>query len=219
MNSLNPDDIVQSLKEVSTENLSDAMEVLGYPRGVITKPRGVNQNLRKMVGRACTLKYIPKHGTRTFEENLSSHIEVIDQIVKPGEVLVIDANGREDVAVLGGMNAIRAEQRNVAGVVVWGGIRDVSDIKKLNLPVFASSYYPVKSMWNFETEGINVPVVICGVHIRPGDYIVGDETAIMVIPEEQIQTVLQKALEFKVRDDEWTTQLLSGISYEEIVKK
>jgi regulator of RNase E activity RraA len=219
MNEQNPEDMIQRLKEVSTENLSDAMETLGYPRGVLTKPKGVNQNLQRMVGRACTLKYIPKHGTRTVEENLSKHIEVIDQIVKPGEVLVIDANGREDVAVLGGMNAIRAEQRNIAGVVVWGGIRDVSDIKKLQIPVFASSYYPVKSMWNFETEGINVPVVICGVQIQPGDYIVGDETAIMVIPEEQIQSVLQKALEFKKRDEEWTAKLLSGLSYEEIIKK
>ncbi|PAV28394.1 hypothetical protein CIL05_17325 [Virgibacillus profundi] len=219
MNAQKTQDIISLLKNVSTENLSDAMEIFGYRRGVITKPKGVNKTLSRMAGRACTLKYIPKHGTRSLEENLSRHIEVIDKIVEPGEVLIIDANGREDVAVLGGMNAIRAEQRGVAGVVVWGGVRDVSDIKELQLPVFASSFYPVKSMWNFETEAINVPVEIAGVHIRPGDYIVGDETAIIVIPEEQIHTVLQKALEIKKKEDEYTAKLLSGVSYEEIFNK
>jgi regulator of RNase E activity RraA len=82
----------------------------------------------------------------------------------------------------------------------------------------SNSFYPVKSMWNSETEGINVPIEITGVQIRPGDYIVGDATAIIVIPEEQILPVLQKALEIKKIEDKLTAKLLSGISYEELFK-
>jgi len=66
-------------------------------------------------------------------------------------------------------------------------------------------------------ESANVPIEITVVQIRPGDYIVGDATAI-VIPEEQILPVLQKALDIKKIEDKLIAKLLSGISYEELFK-
>jgi regulator of RNase E activity RraA len=67
-------------------------------------------------------------------------------------------------------------------------------------------------------ESANVPIEISVVQIRPGDYIVGDATAIIIIPEEQILPVLQKALDIKKIEDKLTAKLLSGISYEELFK-
>ena len=95
-------------------------------------------------------------------------------------MIVVDAGGAGP-AVWGELATHSALQKKISGVVVWGAIRDVSEIRKLHFPVFCRMVMPSAG----EPKGfgeINIPVTISGIRINPGDWILGDDDGLMVIP-------------------------------------
>jgi len=165
------------LEKVSTANISDALH-RGLPLRDIYS---ITPNV-KMVGPAVTV--------RTYPGDWAKPVQAIDA-AQAGDVIVIDAGGVSP-AVWGELATNSAINKKVSGVVISGGIRDTGDIKKLKFPAFASVVTPQAG----EPKGfgeINVPIVISGIKIQPGDWLVGDDDGVMVIPKEV-------AVEFTNRD-------------------
>lgn len=107
-------------------------------------------------------------------------------------VLVIDGQGELNTALWGGATTIAAGLKGLAGVVIDGAIRDLVEIKKELLPVFARSVVPNAGGAEYPGE-VNIPIECGGVVVHPGDWIVGDEDGVVVVPSNLLAKVLETA--------------------------
>jgi 3-hexulose-6-phosphate synthase/6-phospho-3-hexuloisomerase len=114
-------------------------------------------------------------------------------------VLVIDGQGELNTALWGAITTECARLKGVRGVVIDGAIRDVGQIRRDRLPVFARAAVPNAGGAEYRGE-VNVAIQCGGVVVHPGDWIVSDEDGIVVVPSERILDVIAAAE--KLRDVE-----------------
>lgn len=157
------------------------------------------QDLR-LAGPACTVKVYPG-------DNLMVH-KALD-IARPGDVVVVDAHGSMENAVLGDTISMKALHRRIAGFVVDGYVRDLMAIRELGFPVYARGDMPIGPLHRGPGE-INYPVCCGGVVVSPGDIIVGDLNGIVVIPQASILELHQRLLDHKDRMSQYLAKVRQG---------
>lgn len=187
-------EIAPTLYKVSTANISDAMHREGELDGFLS----INPE-KKMVGRVLTV--------RTYPGDWAKPVEAIDKAEK-GQVLVIDAGGAGP-AVWGELATHSAVQKKLAGVVIYGGIRDVEEISKLGFPAYAKVITPVAG----EPKGfgeIGVPLKIGGKTILTNDWIVGDQDGLVVIPQAKAVEIANRAMDVLERENRIREEIESG---------
>ncbi|MQY69896.1 MAG: DUF561 domain-containing protein [Firmicutes bacterium] len=187
-------EIVQIFKKVSTPNLSDAMHRAGEIKGLVKITPGV-----KLVGQALTV--------RSYPGDWAKPVEAIDK-AKKGEVIVIDA-GEIGPAVWGELATHSAIQKRLGGVVIDGAIRDVPEIVTLKFPAYARLITPTAG----EPRGfgeIGIPIRIGGVSIFTGDWLVGDEDGIVVIPQKKAVEIANRAMDVLERENRIREEILEG---------
>ncbi len=196
------EDIHQLLMSVSTPNISDAMHRKGAMQNIRSMVKG-----KKMVGRAVTVQ--------TFAGDWAKPVEAID-IADPGEVLVI-YNGSDHVAPWGGLATLSCLNKGLGGVVIDGAVRDIDEIEQLDLPVFASSSVPNAG----EPKGfgeINAEIVCGAQAVKPGDYIVGDDNGVVVVPKERAYEIARRAKEVEKTESRLYDEIRKGRTLSEIMK-
>ena len=109
-----------------------------------------------------------------------------------GHVLVIDGHGERNTALWGGLTTLSAHLKGLAGVVIDGAIRDLVDIRASQLPVFARAVVPNAGGAEYVGK-LQVPVACGGTVVNPGDWLVGDDDGVVVIPAAQLEETLEKA--------------------------
>jgi len=112
------------------------------------------------------------------------------EFCRPGDVLVIDAGGDVNNAVVGGILSFYAASIGLVGVVVDGAIRDVAEIREREFPVYARGVTH-RGPYKDGPGEINVPIAIDGMVIEPGDLIVGDGDGIVCVPFDSTAEVLK----------------------------
>jgi 4-hydroxy-4-methyl-2-oxoglutarate aldolase len=113
-------------------------------------------------------------------------------VCPPGHVLVIDGQGELNTALWGGIITIAARLKGLAGVVIDGAIRDSAEISQDALPVFARAVVPNAGGAEYPGE-LQIPVQCGGMVVHPGDWIVGDEDGVTVVPAGRLEEALEKA--------------------------
>jgi len=159
--------IREILEMVSSANLSDALHRGGVLQGI----RPVFPGIR-MVGQAVTV--------RTYPGDWAKPVQAID-VAKPGEVVVIDAGG-SGPAIWGELATHSAVQRGLAGVVIDGALRDSPEIIAMKFPSFSKLVMPNAG----EPKGfgeIGVPVTVGNMRVEPGDWLLGDDDGVVVLPK------------------------------------
>ena len=107
-----------------------------------------------------------------------------------GSVLVIDGHGERNTALWGGLTTAAADGKGLAGVVVDGAIRDIAEIRRSRLPVFARAV--VANAGGAEYAGeLEVPVQCGGIVVNPGDWLVGDDDGVVVIPIKRLEEAIR----------------------------
>jgi 3-hexulose-6-phosphate synthase/6-phospho-3-hexuloisomerase len=109
-----------------------------------------------------------------------------------GFVLVIDGQGELNTALWGAITTVCARRKGVEGVVIDGAIRDVAQIRRDRLPVFARAAVPNAGGAEYRGE-IGVTIQCAGAVVGPGDWIVSDEDGIVVVPQSRVEATLQAA--------------------------
>jgi 4-hydroxy-4-methyl-2-oxoglutarate aldolase len=198
------DIIVAGFQKTTVASVADAMDQVAGKRGFMShdmRPRTAGPGVpAKFVGRATTALMRPATPEQASATLSARHsIEMIDN-AKPGEVGVLSIENGLDVAGLGGLMGTAAKARNMAGIVIDGGVRDVGEVRALGLPVFARSIVPSSSVGRYATVDRNVPVRCAGVEVRPGDIVVAGEDGVVVVPSEQADAVLKRANEIDQRE-------------------
>jgi regulator of RNase E activity RraA len=112
--------------------------------------------------------------------------------VPSGHVAVYQCN-QDRAAHFGELSATSLAARGVVGCVIDGGCRDVRRIEEEGFPVFARFVTPEDSTWRWEVTATGVPVTIGTVLIEPGDWVVGDDDGVVVVPAGAAADVLAAA--------------------------
>ncbi len=188
------DNIREILEKVSTANISDGSHRLKGISGL-----GSLSLETKMVGRAVTV--------RTYPGDWAKPVEAIDRAEK-GDVIVIDSGG-VGPAVWGELATQSALRKKLAGVVINGAIRDSSEIRKLQFPAFSKLVMPNAG----EPKGfgeIGVPINISGITINDGDWIVGDNDGLIVIPKREAKEMTNHAMDWLERENRIREEITQG---------
>jgi len=189
------EELFEAFAKASTCNLSDAF----HKKGVIMGLRPFIADGVRMVGRALTVQ--------TANGDWAKPVESIDR-ANPGDVIVIDVGGAP-IAVWGELASHSAMKMGVRGVVIDGAIRDIDDIKRMGFPAFARSVIPSAG----EPKGyggIGIEVTIGGQTVRTGDWIVGDECGLMVIPKEVAVEVANRTVDINERENRTREEIKRG---------
>lgn len=185
--------VLQALAKFSTSTISDAMDKLGIECACLgIKPVDIGF---KMIGRAFTIKYGPI-GTEGGTVG-----DYIDE-VKPGEIVVLDNGGRLDCTVWGDILTSYSQQHGIAGTLIYGVCRDTNRSLELNYPIFSAGRYMRTGKDRVRVEGINVPVSVAHILVRPGDIILGDADGVVVVPKEYEERILQTAQQIETAEEE-----------------
>ncbi|NPC57220.1 RraA family protein [Caenimonas soli] len=115
------------------------------------------------------------------------------EFCRPGDVLVIDAGGDLNNAVVGGILSFYAASIGVTGVVIDGAVRDVAEIRERTFPVYARGVTH-RGPYKDGPGEINVPISVGGMVVNPGDIVVGDQDGLLAIPQQGIEELIEKAI-------------------------
>jgi 4-hydroxy-4-methyl-2-oxoglutarate aldolase len=195
-----PDEpLIAGFKKSYPASVSDAVELVTGKNGTMWHDMKLVNGV-PIVGRAVTSLVKPAPAEQATPALSTKHsVEMIDN-AKPGEVGVIVMEGTLDIAAMGNLMATAAKVRGMAGMVLDGAIRDVWDIRRMGLTVYARSISPRTAVGHYATVARNVAVECGGITVRPGDIIVADEDGVVVVPQERAEEVLKKAQEIDQRE-------------------
>ncbi len=195
-------DIAKILMKVSTSNLSDAMHRQGALKDIIS----VNPGL-KMCGRALTV--------RTYPGDWAKPVEAIE-MAEEGQVIVIDAGG-VGPAIWGELATHGAIQKKLAGVVIGGAIRDVKEIRGLKFPAFAKIISPSAG----EPKGfgeIGVSINVGCARIFSGDWILGDDDGVVVVPKDRAVEFANRAMSVMETENRLRKEIDEGSTLSKVIE-
>ena len=142
-------------------------------------------------------------------------IEAIDK-AEEGEVIVVDVNGGK-TAIWGELATWSAKIKKLSGVVIDGAVRDVDDIVKMDFPVFCRHVSPNAG----EPKGLGEigAEIVCGNQVvQTGDWIIGDDSGVVVVPQELAQEIANRALDVKEQENRIREEIKAGSSLGAVVK-
>ena len=192
------DAVRKKLRACSVPSVVSTLYRMGF-RNVFL--RGVNPlapTAPVMVGPAMTMRTIP------IREDMRKSITdgEIDNLqgrafneVATGEVLVCEAAGVTETALLGDMVSTSFKVRGVEGIVVDGGVNDRAAIAGIGLPVYAAGDASLPFTSHRHITALNEPIGCGGVAIFPGDIMIGDQNGVAAIPRHVVEELAEKAHE------------------------
>lgn len=198
-------DIIEQVKQFPTGVISDVMSGNGT-MGYRIKPVA---NGMKVAGTAITVN--GRAGS-----NFMIHTAVA--LAGKGYVLVVNGKGNQSVALLGDLITRAAKQQGIEGFVIDGLVRDVADLRDIGLPVFSIGAVPAAP--DREEGGeLNVPIACGGVHVNPGDLVIGDDDGVVVVPRSRVSEVLEAAEKKKLSEEQRIEEIANDVIVPEWLRK
>jgi 4-hydroxy-4-methyl-2-oxoglutarate aldolase len=145
-----------------------------------------------------------------YDESIRATLEMLGT-VPPGHVAVYETHG-ERSAHLGELSVTSLKSRGCAGAVIDGGCRDVEYILREGYPVFCRHVTPQDCTHRWQVTGHgSVTIEIDGVTVAPGDWVVGDEDGVVVIPSGVVTAVLEEAEAMVATENEIRDAVRAGM--------
>jgi 4-hydroxy-4-methyl-2-oxoglutarate aldolase len=123
-------------------------------------------------------------------DNLMIHVAV--EQCRPGDVLVVTTTSPSTDGLFGELFATALAQRGVRGVVLGCGVRDVAELREAGFPVWSRAVSAQGSV-KATPGAVNVPVVVGGQTVHPGDVVLGDDDGVVVVPRGDVGRALSAA--------------------------
>lgn len=178
--------------------VSDAQGRVGAAVGLVPLS-GVDDETH-VVGPALTVRTEPG-------DNLVVHRAA--DLIQPGDVLVVDAGGAMDRAIAGGLLLRYAASRGAAAVVIDGAIRDLAELRGIDLPVYARGVCP-HGPYKAGSGEIRGRIILGGAVVHQGDVIVGDRDGVVVVAADLADDVAREAHAVVAREDSSVAAIDSG---------
>jgi regulator of RNase E activity RraA len=213
--------LTERLLALDTPSLSDALDKLGRPGAVVglaslTLPA-------RIAGRVQTVK-------------LGAPIPNLPKVhlgagaimaAAAGDIIVVEHRGRMDVSGWGGLLSRASVKKGIAGVIVDGAFRDIDEARDLGLPVFGKAAVPVTARGRVAEHAFNQPITVAGIAVSPGDWVMGDGSGIVFLPQADAETILVVAEDIFRREQAMARDIDAGVpidqvmgaNYEDMLKK
>ncbi len=207
--------LLARLEALDTCACSDAMDKLGLS-GVASGLHPVTVR-RKITGRVQTVQFapVPGPGDQAAAPPAApgpvrhAGTAAIDA-ARPGDVIVVAADGRLDAAAWGGLLSLAATVRGVAGVIADGACRDVDEAIELELPVYARGVTPLTARGRQREVAWDVPIPVAGITVHPGDLVIADGSGVVFLPAEHAERVINAAEEVAAREQALSVRINNG---------
>jgi 4-hydroxy-4-methyl-2-oxoglutarate aldolase len=215
-----PEAVLQRLSQTTAEQAWDVLREAGFRNQFEGNFKIISPGQR-MVGRAVTAVFMPRRpdvdsviqANGKKEHRVGDENSWIIDILKPGDVLVVDLFGKIEYGTIVGDNlstSIYAKSHN--GLVVDGAVRDVSGIQEIHgFQVYTRGWDP-SDLQNVMLVGINVPIRIGHATVMPGDVVVGDPEGVTFIPPHMAEKIADDS-EMDRLVDEWGHMMLREGKY------
>jgi 4-hydroxy-4-methyl-2-oxoglutarate aldolase len=171
-------DLIERFRSIPAPDIADGTHKKG---GLDPAIKPVYRPMPRVVGPAITV---------SVPDLALDIVRIATDIAQPGDVIVINARGDSYHVVMGGNVCAGLRAKGIAGVVIDGACRDVSEIEELGLPMFARGVGTFTGGTSGAGE-VNVPIACGGVVVNPGDIVVADEDGIAVVNPSAAVEVLE----------------------------
>lgn len=215
-----PDDLLQRLKKVTTEEAWGVLREHGYHRqfagGWLQTHPGVIT-----VGRAITAQFLPHRpdyhdaiqqtGLGEGRSPIGGQNSWIIESLQLNDVMVVDIFGKvKDGTVVGDNLGTAVRTRTRAGAVIDGGIRDYQGLVQLDEVNFFVRGMDPTAIADVTLAGLNIPIRIGEATVLPGDVVLGTPTGVIFIPPHLLPEVVEKSEAIQVRDEFGKLRLAEG---------
>lgn len=211
---ITPEQIIAALKrpENSTGNIADAVEEATGARGWMSADMKPIYDSR-IIGRAATalMRPVLKNDTRKYTNHI---LDILDE-APPGSVLVYVMQDGLEIAAMGNLMGTTAKVRGLAGAVIDGAVRDISELRRLEFPVWSRRVSPATSVGRMISVDKQIPVKCGEIMVNPGDYIVADADGVVVVPA----AAAEKVIEFLALYDDKESKMIPIIEREKSMRK
>jgi len=209
-------EVLKAFAGLRVADVIDGMDMVGLPGVGLVDPAihpdwvDTTDMSHVFRGIAVTVRYVPtqrpdrpKPGEEftSWEGNFYgtySH-ESFAELIKPGTVVVIDDVEEKDIGTIGSNNILAWYKAGAVGVVTDAAARDTDEVALQKVPLYLRKKGRGIRPGRNEVESVNLPVVIGGALVRPGDVVVADGDGVIVVPRhvalqvaEHAHTVLKK---------------------------
>lgn len=132
----------------------------------------------------------------------------IERVAPRGHVLVMASNGHAHASLGGGTKLSRLRNHEMAGVLCDGHLRDFEELLTYDVGVYCKGETVRAGGNEIQPYVADVPVVVDGTTVIPGDYVFARGTSAVIIPAADAQTVLVRARELMNQMDRAKAQMV-----------
>jgi regulator of RNase E activity RraA len=192
------------LDSTSSCQISDAMDKLINNNGVLHGLKSING--KRAYGRIVTAK--------TKSDDWGTSLLAIDT-AHEGEIIFIHSTGKPS-AIWGELTSLSSYEKKLSGTVICGAVRDIDFLDNFDFPVFAYETVPnAGEAYGFGK--VNISLTIGDTKINPGDFLFGDLSGVVVVPQEIFKHVMRKLIDIKINESEISYSIKNGKSISDIL--
>lgn len=147
-------------------------------------------------------------------DNLMIHYALTK--ARPGDVLVVDAKAFVDAGPWGDVLTFAAQQIGIAGLVIDGAVRDASQIVEMGFPVFCRGL-SIRGTNKHQPGKLNLPLILGGAAVRPGDIVVGDRDGLVVVAADEVPEVIAASAAREQKEAQMRARLAQGATMVELL--
>jgi regulator of RNase E activity RraA len=189
--------LIGKLRSISTATLTMVLLKRGIRRTWMRGPVAVFPDGPRVAGPAFTVRFVPAREDLATPESYAKAGSFRDAIdaCPAGSIMVIDGCGTREAATLGDILIARLKANGVAAAITDAPVRDITEIRKVGLPVFSAGAAAPPSITDLAYAGYGDLIGCGGVAVAPGDVVVGDADGVVVVPAALVAEVTEAGTE------------------------